>query len=45
MKAVYSNKSLNSRATAARDGRGSSVLQRMKEEYDIDLSNYYRMSN
>jgi hypothetical protein len=38
MKAVYSNKSLNNH------GR-SSALKKLQQDYDIDLSNYYRMSN
>ena len=39
MKAVYSNASLGGM------GAGGSALQRLKQDYDIDLSNYYSLSN
>ena len=39
MKAVYSNASLVGM------GAGSSSLKRLKNDYDIDLSNYYSLSN
>lgn len=39
MKAVYSNASLGGMVASG------SALQRLKQEYDIDLSNYYSLSN